>query len=128
MVKEGLTRLSVSSAEYYAYHGVKSEEKKLGGKYEVDLDLYYNAKRAILSDNVKDSINYEEALFCVSEVINGNENYDLVETMCSDILDTLMDKFPELLIATVRIRKYAVPMRRIIGFIEAEQTFSRLDE
>lgn len=128
MVKEGLTRLSVSSAEYYAYHGVKSEEKKLGGKYEVDLDLYYNAKRAILSDNVKDSINYEEALFCVSEVINGNESYDLVETMCSDILDTLMDKFSELLIATVRIRKYAVPMRRIIGFIEAEQTFSRLDE
>jgi dihydroneopterin aldolase len=128
MLKAGLTRLSIVNAEYYAYHGVKSEEKKLGGKYEVDLDLFYDAKNAIISDDVKDSVNYEEALFCVSEVINGSESYNLVETICSEILNMLMDKFSNLLKATVRVRKYAVPMRRVIGYIESEQTFSRLSE
>lgn len=120
-----MTRLSVVNAEYYAYHGVKAEEKTLGGKYEVDLDLYYDSTTAVLNDDVRDAVNYEEALFSVSEIINGSENYNLVETICNDILNALMDKFTNLEIATVRVRKLAVPMRRVIGYIESEQTIER---
>lgn len=127
MTKTELTRLSIINAEYYAYHGVKVEEKKLGGKYEVDLDLYYDATSAVVKDDVKDSVNYEEALFCVSEVIGGAESYNLVETICTEILAMLMDKFDNLETATVRIRKHSVPMRRVIAYIEAEQTISRVD-
>jgi dihydroneopterin aldolase len=125
MIKSSLTRLSIVNAEYYAYHGVKPEEKKLGGKYEVDLDLYYDATTAIIKDDVKDALNYEEAMYCISEIINGTENYDLVETICNEILNMLMDKFVNLISATVRVRKLNVPMRRVIGYIEAEQTIER---
>ena len=125
MLKSSLTRLSIVDAEYYAYHGVKPEERKLGGKYEVDLDLYYNATNAVLNDDVSDALNYEEAMFCISEIINGSDNYNLVETLCSEILSMLMDKFDELQMATVRVRKLNVPMRRVIGFIEAEQSIER---
>lgn len=125
MIKSSLTRLSIVNAEYYAYHGVKPEEKKLGGKYEVDLDLYYDATTAIIKDDVKDALNYEEAMYCISEIINGTENYDLVETICNEILNMLMDKFANLISATVRVRKLNVPMRRVIGYIEAEQTIER---
>jgi dihydroneopterin aldolase len=125
MFKPSLTRLSIVNAEYYAYHGVKSEEKKLGGKYEVDLDLYYDAKAAQLNDDVQDALNYEEAMFCISEVITGSDSYNLVETICSDILTMLMEKFKNLQKATVRVRKLNVPMRRVIGYIEAEQTIER---
>jgi dihydroneopterin aldolase len=125
MFKPSLTRLSIVNAEYYAYHGVKPEEKKLGGKYEVDLDLYYDAKAAQLNDDVQDALNYEEAMFCISEVITGSDNYNLVETICSDILTMLMEKFKNLQKATVRVRKLNVPMRRVIGYIEAEQTIER---
>ncbi len=128
MLKSELVRLSIINAEYYAYHGVKPEEKKLGGKYEVDLDLYYDASTAVVNDDVKDSVNYEEALYCVSEVISGSESYNLVETICSEILNVIMDKFDNLEMATVRIRKHSVPMRRVIAYIEAEQTISRIDE
>lgn len=125
MVNSSLTRLSIVNAEYYAYHGVKPEEKKLGGKYEVDLDLFYDSTTAIIKDDVQDAVNYEEALFCVSEVISGSENYNLVETICNEILNMLMDKFENLISATVRVRKLNVPMRRVIGYIEAEQTIER---
>ncbi len=125
MVNSSLTRLSIINAEYYAYHGVKPEEKKLGGKYEVDLDMYYDSTTAIIKDDVQDAVNYEEALFCVSEVINGTENYNLVETICNEILNMLMDKFEHLLSATVRVRKLNVPVKRVIGYIEAEQTIER---
>ena len=125
MKQTSLTKLSIVNAEYYAYHGVKEEEKRLGGKYQVDLDIWYDATSAIIKDDVKYALNYEEAMFCISEIINAEESYSLVETICNEILNMLMEKFPELEQATVRVRKLSVPVRRVISHIAAEQTMSR---
>ncbi len=125
MLKTTLTKLSIVNAEYYAYHGVKPEERMLGGKYEIDVDLYYDATTAVVNDDVKDALNYEEVMFVVSEVINGEDNYNLVETICNDILANLMDTFSQLQVVTIRVRKLNVPIRRVIGYIEAEQTIER---
>lgn len=120
-----LTKLSITNAEYYAFHGVKNEERLLGGKYQVDLELFYDASTAIYNDDVKDAVNYEEALFCISEIINGDNNYNLVETICSEILNSIMDKFPAVEVATVRLRKFSAPIKHVIGHIEAELTIER---
>ncbi|MFW6276445.1 MAG: dihydroneopterin aldolase, partial [Bacteroidota bacterium] len=68
--------------------------------------------------------NYAEAMFCISEAIS-NESYNLVETLAHEILSTILDKFPILVKATVRLRKMAVPMRRVVSHIEVEQTIER---
>lgn len=119
-----LTKLTIRSAEFYAYHGVKPEEQILGGKYQVDLDLYYNATKAIIHDDVKYALNYEEAMFCIEEVIS-NENYALIETIAGEILSMLMDKFSTLEKATVRVRKMNAPIRSVVSYIEAEQSMKR---
>lgn len=127
-LRSSLTRLSVVGAAFYAYHGVKPEERDLGGKYEVDLDLYYESKQAVISDNISDAVNYEEALYRVSEVINSDDHYELVETLAYDILRALMNRFVSLVEATVRIRKYYAPMRQVIDYVEVEQTLIREDQ
>lgn len=124
MKKTSLAKLSIKNVEFYAYHGVKAEEKKLGGKYEVDLDLYYNSKNAIIRDDINDALNYEEAIFGISEVLNY-DSYNLIETMANEILNITMDKFEFLEKATVRIRKINVPMRRVLDYIEIEQSIER---
>lgn len=127
-LRSSLARLTVAGAAFYAYHGVKAEERDLGGKYEVDLDLYYDSKQAVISDNISDAVNYEEALYRVSEVINSDDHYELVETLAYDILRALMNRFPLLMEVTVRIRKYYAPVRHVIGHIEVEQTLVREDQ
>jgi dihydroneopterin aldolase len=127
-LRSSLARLTVAGAAFYAYHGVKAEERDLGGKYEVDLDLYYDSKQAVISDNISDAVNYEEALYRVSEVINNDDHYELVETLAYDILRALMNRFPPLMEATVRIRKYYAPVRHVISHIEVEQTLIREDQ
>ncbi|MFC2130900.1 dihydroneopterin aldolase [Bacteroidota bacterium] len=124
MKEASLMKLSIDSAQFYAYHGVKSEEQQLGGKYEVDLEMYYDATHAIINDDVNLALNYEEAFFCIEEVIAG-ENYHLIETLAREILNMLMERFQELQEATVRVRKMNVPIRRIVSYIEAEQTIVR---
>jgi len=105
---------------------VKAEEQLLGGKYQVDLDMYYDARQAIINDDVNYALNYEEAMFCIEEVIAG-ENYNLIETITNEILNLLLEKFPHMVKATVRVRKMNAPIRRVVSFVEAEQTMSRTE-
>jgi len=116
-------KLSIKSAQFYAYHGVRTEEQVLGGKYEVDLDLWYDATEAIINDEVNYALNYEEAFFCIEEIIGGE--YNLVETIANEILNLAMEKFQNLKNANVKVRKMNVPMRRLVDYIEAEQSISR---
>jgi dihydroneopterin aldolase len=124
MRESSQTRLTISNAEFYAYHGVKTEEHILGGKYQVDADLFYDATEAVIKDDVNLAINYEEVLYCIEEIIAG-ENYSLIETLVNEILNLLLEKFPMLSKASVRVRKMNAPVRRVIKCIEAEQTMIR---
>ena len=124
MKSESLAKLSIVNLEYYAYHGVKKEEKKLGGKFQVDVDLHYDSKNAVINDDINYAVNYEEITFSVSELVL-NESYDLIETLANEILNTIFDKFESVMIATVRIRKLNVPMRRVVKYVEIEQSLER---
>lgn len=124
MKSESLAKLSVVNLEYYAYHGVKNEEKKLGGKYQLDVDIHYDSKNAVINDDINYAVNYEEIVYAVSELML-NESYDLIETLANEMLNTIFDKFEQVMIATVRIRKMNVPMRRVVKFVEIEQSLER---
>jgi dihydroneopterin aldolase len=126
MKESTLTKLCIKDAEFYAYHGVKAEEQALGGKYQVDLELYYNATEAIINDDVNYAVNYEEAMYCIREVV-CDESYNLVETIAWEILNMIMEKFPMLVKSTVRVRKMNVPIKNVVKYIEAEQKLSRVN-
>lgn len=124
MEERQIARLSIKGAQFYAYHGVKQEEKDLGGRYEVDLDLWYDATEAILSDSVAYALNYEEAMNCIEELF-ADESSNLIESVASNILDLVFEKFPSLVKATIRIRKMNVPIHNVVAFIETELSRER---
>ncbi len=124
MKEASLTKLGIKKAEFYAYHGVKSEEQTLGGKYEIDLDMWYDATAAIINDDVNIALNYEEAMACIEEVIN-DDSYNLIETIANEILNSVMEKLSNLQKATVWVRKINVPIGHVVSHIEAEQSMLR---
>jgi 7,8-dihydroneopterin aldolase/epimerase/oxygenase len=128
MKKASLTKLTIENIQYYGYHGVKKEEKKLGSKYEVDLELYYDARNAAAMDDVSFAVNYEDAMFIISEIMVGDDSYNLIETICEEILNRVMDSFEACQKVTCRVRKYSVPTRRLLDYTQAEQTMERYDE
>ena len=118
------SRLSIQNAQFYAYHGVGQDEKELGGQYQVDLEVLYNATNAVLSDDVNSAVNYDELMFCVEEVVN-NEPYNLIETIAYEILTMVMEKFSRVVESTVRVRKVSVPIRHLVDCVECELTMTR---
>ena len=120
-----LARISVVNATFYAYHGVNTQEKELGGQYQVDVDVAYDSTSAVMSDDVNSAVNYEEILFCVNEVMSA-ESVNLIETLVYEILTSIMDKFSAIEEATVRVRKVNAPVRSLVDAVECEQTMHRV--
>ncbi|MCX7879788.1 MAG: dihydroneopterin aldolase [Ignavibacteria bacterium] len=127
MKNNQIARLSIKGAQFYAYHGVKQAEKDLGGRYEVDLDLWYDATNAIQYDNVAYALNYEEAMNCIEETF-ADESFNLIETVASKILDFVFQKFPEVVEAKLRVRKINVPIHNVVSYIETELHRTRDEE
>ena len=88
--------------------------------------MYYNSSDAALKDDVQHAINYEDALFIVDEIM-GEESFDLIETIASEILNALTDRFTALKEATVRVRKLNAPLKAVVDYVEAEQSITHIN-
>ncbi len=118
------TRLRLSNIEFYSYHGVHNEERQQGARYQVDAEVEYDATKAVVSDDLSDALNYEEVLFRINEHMNG-EPYELIETLCFDIAVSILESYPIVNAATIRVRKLHVPIQQVLDFAEAEITVHR---
>lgn len=43
---------------FHGYHGVLIEERKLGQKFIVDMDVFLDLKKAGLTDNLEHTVSY----------------------------------------------------------------------
>ncbi len=56
---------------FFGYHGVRPEERELGQRFEVDVEMAYEMARAAASDRVGDAIDYQAAYDAVEAVVTG---------------------------------------------------------
>jgi dihydroneopterin aldolase len=124
---KSLIKLSLNNLQFYSYHGVKAEEQSLGGRYQVDVDMWYNPMSAVISDDVAKAVNYEEIVYSINELVSG-DSYNLIETLCFEISQEILEKFPLIEKVTVRLRKLSVPLKHIIDHVEVENTMQRSHE
>nr|BAL55348.1 dihydroneopterin aldolase [uncultured Chlorobiota bacterium] len=119
-----LCHLRIHNAEFYAYHGAKDAERLLGGKFQLDIELTYNADAAIRSDSLRHALNYEHVLGCVHRIVRENA-YHLLETLAHRLLVALFQEFPPVLHARVRVRKLYIPLQYAVEYVEVEQEAER---
>lgn len=76
--------IGLEGMEFYAYHGVYEEERKIGGNYLVDVFVYTNAENALLHDDLNGTVNYEQ----LYKIVQGNMNHanKLIEHLANNIL------------------------------------------
>ncbi|MFZ9761390.1 MAG: dihydroneopterin aldolase [Candidatus Kapaibacteriota bacterium] len=123
-MQQGLMKLTLNNVQFYSYHGVKSEEQTLGGRYQVDADIWYNPMSAVVSDDVAQAVNYEEIVFTINELVNG-DSFNLIETLCYEITKELLERFSMIEKVTIRVRKLSVPLKHIIDHVEVEHSMQR---
>ncbi len=122
--KKELDVIRLRNAVFYAYHGVLSDEQNLGGKFEVDVDLFCNLSKGARSDQLADTVNYERVYDCIRGLVLGKK-YFLLEALAKAITRGILGNFRKVEEVTVRVRKPGAPVRGVIDYVEVEMTESR---
>lgn len=85
-------RISLRGLKFYAYHGAMPEEKVLGQRFSIDVDLFQSLHTAGESDRVEDTINYAEVYEMVKRVVS-DEHCHLIERLAQRIVDRIFAEF-----------------------------------
>jgi dihydroneopterin aldolase len=124
MPKRPLDIIRIHNAQFYAYHGVLTDEQNLGGKFEVDVDLYCSLYKSGESDRLDDTVNYERVYEAIRHIITGKKFF-LLETLGRKIGDGILKDFKKVQSITVRVRKPGAPVKGVIDHVEVEMTIHR---
>lgn len=110
--------LRLNKMIFHAYHGYWEEERQVGQRFEVDVELLIDVQRAAASDNIRDTVDLYKVYQAVERVMTKN-SFKLIETLTHVIADTLLQEF-HLPQVHVRVRKPNSPVPGISDGIEVE--------
>ena len=86
------TKIKLSGMKFYAYHGVMPQERKVGNHFQVDLTVTAPLQKAVLSDDLTDTLNYAALYAVVAEEMSKPSL--LIEHVAGRILKALKHQFP----------------------------------
>lgn len=99
-----MDKLILERMEFYGYHGVFSEETKLGQRFYVDLTAYLDLAPAGKSDDMEESINYAEIYYTIRSIVEGKP-YKLIESLAENIASELLETYTKINELTVSVIK-----------------------
>jgi dihydroneopterin aldolase len=112
-------KIRINNMSFHTYNGVFAEEKKLGQRLEIDAELTYPIEQKVKNDDLNETISYADVYESIKKFVREN-NYDLIESVANNLLNTLLESYPSLQAVTLKIRKYGVPINGIFDNIEIE--------
>ncbi|MBC1471319.1 dihydroneopterin aldolase [Listeria seeligeri] len=104
-----MDKIYLNELAFYGYHGVLSEENKLGQKFIISLVLGLSTKKAGISDNVNDTVSYADVYKTVKEIAEGKP-FKLIEALAEKIATEVLVNYPLLNEVTVKLIKPNPPI------------------
>jgi dihydroneopterin aldolase len=119
----GIIRLN--NMNFYGYHGIYDFEKEQGTNFEIDLELFTPLTKSSKSDNIEDTINYEDVYEQVKKAF-GSKSYFLLEKLADSISRSIFEEYKiDKLI--IRVRKINAPLDGKLDSVEIELKRKRAD-
>jgi len=88
-----MSQISLEGMAFYSHHGYYTHERKRGNNYIVAVSIAYNMERAADTDELDDSLNYEEVYtICQAEM---DEPRHLIESVAKSVAIRIRRKFPD---------------------------------
>ncbi|MCL1938291.1 MAG: dihydroneopterin aldolase [Candidatus Azobacteroides sp.] len=99
--------IELKEMNFYAYHGVMEQERKVGNTYTVDLKIYFDFREAMRTDNLNDTIHYAFVYEIIKQEMTIPSH--LIEHVAGRILQRLHNDFPQIQSIEIRLAKKNPP-------------------
>jgi dihydroneopterin aldolase len=111
--------IRIKGATFYGYHGVRSEEQSVGGKFEADIDIFTDFSEAAGKDDLHKTVDYFE-VYSFMNNLAISQKYYLIEALAMKIADELLKKFQRINKIAIRVRKNNPPLGGVADCVEVE--------
>lgn len=103
--------INIEELEVFGYHGTFYEEKVLGQKYIINLEVKLNEYFSAIDDDLKKTIDYVSLVDFIKKFFEENKR-DLLETISNDLLCELFNEFKSIKEAYLEILKPSYHINR----------------
>jgi dihydroneopterin aldolase len=104
-----LTKICLKNIKFHSYIGCFDEEKLIGQLFSININITYNLSKPMITDDIKDTINYQNIYHIIANVMKGK--YNLIERAAYKILDELWLTFPQIESIELEINKLNPPIK-----------------
>ncbi len=113
-----MDKITLEGMEFYGYHGAMPEERSLGQRFVVDVELYLDLRQAGETDSLEFTVNYARVFELVQEIVCGPPRL-LIESVAESVAGALLEQFP-LAEVLVRVKKPQAPLPGIFSWAAVE--------
>jgi dihydroneopterin aldolase len=115
-----LDKIRLTHMVIYAHHGAHEEERTLGQRFEIDVELALDTEKAAKEDRLELCVDYGKVYHKIHDAVTEKKFY-LIEALAQHIAEKILSDF-EVKEVLVRVRKPSVPIKGSIEHVEVEIT------
>lgn len=121
-----MDKIYIKDLEVYAYHGVNPQEKDLGQKFLISVELNLDLSEAARTDNLSATVNYAKLCNDIEKIFI-NEKCNLIETTAGKVADYILMNYARVEKTRVLIKKPWAPIGKPVDFaaVEMERSWHR---
>ena len=114
-----MDKLYLENIEIFANHGVFKEEKTLGQKFIISLELTIDMREAAITGDLNKSVHYGELCHKIEEEFK-RESYDLIETATEKLAEYILFNYDMVKKVKVMLKKPWAPIGRHLDYAAVE--------
>lgn len=116
--------VALEGMEFYAYHGVTPEERKVGGHYSINVYVGTFFENAMIKDQLESTIDYGVIHEVCKQVMK--EPVQLIEHVAGKIIESIKTKFEVIYALKVEVAKLSPPLNGQVNLakVVVEETYA----
>lgn len=107
--------VKVKGLKFHAFHGCHPQERAVGGKFELDIEVETDIKMAAQSDDLTHTIDYVKLMQIAEKHMKTRR--DLIETVAQNIANEVKGEYTIAQKVEVVIKKHCAPVKYEIDYV-----------
>lgn len=114
-----MDKICIKDLEVYGFHGVNQEEKNLGQRFLISVELGLSLREAGISDDLNKTVNYAELCNSIErEFIR--EKYDLIEKAAEELANYILTNYQSVETVKILLKKPWAPIGKPVDYAAVE--------
>lgn len=114
-----MDKIYIKDLQVYGFHGVNQQEKDMGQRFMISVELFLDLKEAGDTDDLNKTVNYGELCLVIEEQFK-EKKYDLIEKAAEKLAQFILLKYDIVQRIKLKIKKPWAPIGKPLEYAAVE--------